>query len=206
MKEHYYDKLLNIKTRGDLIVWLAQKSLHYHPYEPTPYSALEVLFGSYQLKPSDRAVDFGCGKGRLNFYLHYFFRAKVVGIEMNETLYQAAIGNRETYRKKTKISQDKISFHCCLAEEYKIDPLDNRFYFFNPFSVQIFRRIINNVLESLEAAERDVELILYYPSEDYIYYLENDTIFELKQEITLPYDYPRDSNERFLIYRVSGTM
>ncbi|CAH2716807.1 hypothetical protein BACCIP111895_03995 [Neobacillus rhizosphaerae] len=200
MKEYYYDKLLNIKTRGEQQGF--HKSLHYHRYEPTPYSALEELFRHYEVESSDRVVDFGCGKGRLNFYIEYFFHASVVGVEMDGTLFQAAVENRGSYVRRTKNSLDKIQFHCCLAEEYEIDSRDNRFYFFNPFSIQVFRKIVNNILLSVEESERNIELVLYYPSEDYIYFLENHTSFELKREVQLPYLYEHNPNERFLIYRL----
>lgn len=200
MKEYYYEKLLNIKTSGDQQGF--HKSLHYHRYEPTPYSALEELFQHYELKGSDRVVDFGCGKGRLSFYIHYFFHATVVGIEMDDSLYQEALVNLRSYTKKTKNRLGKIHFHCCLAEEYEINPLDNRFYFFNPFSIQVFRSIINNILVSVEKSKRDIEVILYYPSEEYIYFLENDTAFELKLEVHVPFVYKNNSNERLLVYRL----
>jgi SAM-dependent methyltransferase len=200
MKEYYYDKLMGIKTGGDQEGF--NNSFHYHRYEPTPYSALEELFNNYKITSSDRIVDFGCGKGRLNFFIHYYFLATVVGIEMNPDFYQEAIENRTGYFRKTNTINDNIHFYCCLAEEYQLDPLDNRFYFFNPFSIQIFMKTINNILLSVEKFERDIELILYYPSEDYIYYLENDTSFELKKEIILPYFYEHNSNERFLIYQL----
>ncbi|MFK9092152.1 SAM-dependent methyltransferase [Bacillus salipaludis] len=202
MKEHYYDKLFNIKTKGDRHEGGSNKSLHYHPYEPTPYSALEELFRHYEVKSGDRVVDFGCGKGRLNFYLHYFFHASVVGVEMNETLFHAAVENCGSYVGKMKKGQDQIQFYCCLAEEYEIDARDNRFYFFNPFSIQVFRKIVNHILLSVEKAEREIELVLYYPSEDYIYFLEGQTSFELKAEVILPYLYEHNPNERFLIYQL----
>ncbi|EKN66715.1 methyltransferase [Neobacillus bataviensis LMG 21833] len=203
MKEYYYDKLLNIKTKGNRRGGgPANKLLHYHPYEPTPYSALEELFRHYEVKSSDRVVDFGCGKGRLNFYLHYFFHATVVGVEMNELLYQAAVENQGSYERKTKKGGDRIQFHCCLAEEYVIDARENRFYFFNPFSIQVFRKIVDNILLSVGKAERGIELVLYYPSADYIYFLENYTSFELKEEVLLPHLYEHNPNERFLIYRL----
>ncbi|MEI4831799.1 methyltransferase [Bacillus sp. FJAT-53711] len=201
MNEQYYDAVLNIKTVGEQKGFY--ESLHYHRYEPTPYLALEQLFNKYELKSSDRVVDFGCGKGRLNFYIHHFYHASVVGIEMNETFHQEAMENRDRYLNKSKKSKDKIHFHCCLAQEYEIDPLDNKFYFFNPFSVQVFMNVINNVLLSVEKVEREVELVLYYPSEDYIYFLDNQTSFELKEEVILPGLYERNSNERFLIYRLA---
>jgi SAM-dependent methyltransferase len=201
MKEKYYDDLLNIFTRGD------QKdfngSLHYHRYEPTPYSALEVLFEQYELKNSDRVVDFGCGKGRLNFYLNYRFQSTVVGIEMNKGFFEKAISNRRNYLKSSKKNDDQIHFQNCLAEEYRINPLDNRFYFFNPFSLQIFMIVLNNILLSVEKAKRDIEIILYYPSEDYIYFLNNHPSFQLKQEVLLMDLYKHNPNERFMIYRLA---
>lgn len=201
MKEQYYDDLLNISTEGDQKGYT--KSFHYHRYEPTPYSALELLFKHYELKSTDHIVDFGCGKGRLNFFIHYLFQASVTGVEMNEILYEEAVENEMSYLKKYKNAKGKIQFHCCLAENYEIDPLDNRFYFFNPFTIPIFWKIINNILASVEKSKREVDVILYYPSEDYIYFLENHTLFELKAEVQLPGLYENNQNERFLIYRLS---
>ena len=201
MKERHYDEMLNIKTGGDHRGY--NKSFHYHRYEATPYSALELLFAHYQLTSSDHIVDFGCGKGRLNFFIHHLFQASVVGVEMNETLYQEAIENQTSYVKKYKNGKDKIQFHCCLAEKYEITPLDNRFYFFNPFTIPIFWKIIDHILVSVENFKREVDVILYYPSEDYIYFLENHTIFELIEEVQLPGLYEHNPNERFLIYRLA---
>lgn len=199
MKEYLYEKLLNIQTTGDQKGF--NESLHYHRYEPTPYSALEELMANYKLTSSDRIVDFGCGKGRLNFFFHHISDASVVGVEMNETFYNKALENVKSYSKKAKHSKNKIHFYCCKAEEYQIDPLDNRFYFFNPFSVEVFRQVVNNLLLSFEEYPREMELILYYPADDYIYYLEKYSPFELKTEVGLENLYKEDPYERFLIYQ-----
>ncbi|WP_102347672.1 methyltransferase [Bacillus sp. Marseille-P3661] len=201
MKEHYYDKLLNIKTRGDQKSF--NKSFHYHPYEPTPYHALETLFQQYKIKSTDRIVDFGCGKGRLNFFVHYLYDVSATGIEMNEAFYHESVENRNRYFSKNKKGKGTIQFRCCLAEEYEIDKMDNRFYFFNPFSVQIFMNVINNILLSVETASREIELILYYSSDEYIYFLETNTSFVLKKEVLLPGFYEKNPYERFLIYSLN---
>ncbi|MFY4776528.1 methyltransferase [Metabacillus sp. RGM 3146] len=202
MTEEDYDQLMNIRTGMSLKDMNRTMNIHYHPYEPTPYSALEKLFHQYELKSSDHVVDFGCGKGRLVFYIHHLFQASVTGVEMNETLYEEAIENKEYYLENSHETEDGIQFQCCLAEEYEIDPMDNRFYFFNPFSIQVFYKIINNILLSMEKAERDVELVLYYPSEEYIMFLENQTIFELKEQVQLPGLYENNPAEKFLVYSV----
>ncbi|MBM7619907.1 SAM-dependent methyltransferase [Bacillus tianshenii] len=198
MENEDYDRLLHIHTTEELMG--LHRSMMYHRYEPTPYRDLLELFGQYELKPGDRVVDYGCGKGRLNFFLHDRFGVDVVGVEMNEGFYQKALENRESYLKNRKQANSSvIEFQNCLAEEYKVRQSDNRFYFFNPFTVEIFRRVVDNILESVEQHYRNIELILYYPSEDYVYYLENHSLFEWKQEVRLR-GYEGNVNERFLVY------
>ncbi|MFD2043328.1 SAM-dependent methyltransferase [Ornithinibacillus salinisoli] len=200
MKEYYFDKLLNIRTAGKGSM---EEPGHYHPYEPTPYSALETLFQQYEVKPNDHIVDFGCGKGRLIFFIHYFYHATVTGVDRSESFIRQAMENRERYGSRFKNSLEKVQFQCCLAENYRVDSQENRFYFFNPFSVQIFISVINNIMKSVEGHPRDVEVILYYPSEDYIYYLVTNTPFNLKCEIQLTNLYEKDTSERFLIYQLT---
>ena len=194
MKEKYYDELFRIKTRGDQQGHPA--SLAYNRYEPTPYAALEKLFEAYSISRKDHVVDFGCGKGRLNFYIHYYHHASVSGVEMNEVFYNEAMMNLADY---AKYRNERVHFYNCLAEEFSIQPDHNHFYFFNPFNVQIFRKVVNRILDSVEEYSRTVDTILYYPSEDYIFYLEHETPFELKQKVIVK---PHDPFDRFLIYQL----
>ncbi len=198
MAEKGYDRLLNIDTNEEQKGF--HKSFHYHRYEPTPYQGLEQLFQYYKLTENDRLVDFGCGKGRLPIFVHYLFHSPVVGVEMDTRFYEDAVKNRARYITKTKKNGNQIIFHQCLAEEYPINRADNRFYFFNPFSVQIFMKVIRNILESVEKTKREVELILYYTTEDYLYFLDNKTPFILKEEIRINGLYEKNPNEKFLIY------
>ena len=200
MDEQYYEKLLNIKTSGEQKIF--NESMHYNRYEPTAYSALEILSKEYAFTAEDNIVDFGCGKGRLNFYINHFFNSTITGIEMNAFFYKEAIENKRNYLKKHKNKKININFLNCFAEEYTISQHDNKFYFFNPFSIQIFIKIIRNILISMEEYERKIDLILYYPSDDYIYFLENNTGFVLWDEIKLPYFYDNDPRQSFLVYRL----
>ncbi|MEQ8154354.1 MAG: SAM-dependent methyltransferase, partial [Clostridiaceae bacterium] len=78
MDEQSYEKQLNIKTSGEQKIF--NESIHYNRYEPTSYSALEILSEQYEFTADDSVVDFGCGKGRLNFYINHFFGSAVTGI------------------------------------------------------------------------------------------------------------------------------
>lgn len=199
MNEKDYEVLLNIETSGEDKY---HTSFHYHRYEPTPYPVLETLFDAYSLNETDSVIDYGCGKGRLNFFINHRFGCMVTGIEMNETFYQNALENQLGYTKKHPSKEPKINFVCGLAEDYSIKPNDNKFYFFNPFSIQIFRKIIENILISMETHPRCVDLILYYPSDEYIYYLEHKTGFYQLHDIPLPNAH-RNYRERFVVYQLS---
>ncbi|MEG0855247.1 MAG: SAM-dependent methyltransferase [Terrisporobacter sp.] len=201
MKEKYYDKLLNINTIATQN-W-NEKNIHNHPYEPTLYIALEMLFENYTLSKNDHVVDFGCGMGRLPFFINYYYKSSVKGVEINDRYYKEALYNKSTYVKKNKSFSDKIDFICDLAQQYKVDDLDNKFYFFNPFSVQIFSKVIDNILLSYEGCQRDMDIILYYPSQEYIEYLDYKTPFILSNEIFLNDLYLKDEKERFVIYTLS---
>ena len=198
MNEEKQDKLLNIKTCG--VQKEFNESLHYNRYEPTSYLALNELFKNFNISSADSIIDFGCGKGRLNFYAHYNFGAHVTGIEMNTFYYKEALENTSSYFKKHSKNTDKISFINCYAQDYEIKNNDNIFYFFNPFSVQIFMSVVENILLSVDKCYRKVHIILYYPSDDYTYYLENCTFFKLTKEIRLENLYHKDNRQKMLIY------
>jgi hypothetical protein len=67
--------------------------------------------------------------------------------------------------------------------------------------MQIFAKVIKNILVSSEVPERTVDVILYYPSNDYIYFLDTNSHFQLINEIKVPYMFDNDPRHRFLIYR-----
>jgi SAM-dependent methyltransferase len=200
MDEQYYEKLLNIKTSGEQRIF--NESIHYNRYEPTSYAALEILAKQYKFTAEDNIVDFGCGKGRFNFYINHFFNSSVTGIEMNNFFYQEAIDNKKKYLQTNKNKKDNINFLNCFAERYQINSSDNKFYFFNPFSMQIFAKVIKNILVSTQDYERTVDVLLYYPSNDYTYFLDTSTPFKLINEIKVPHMFDNDPRHKFFIYRV----
>ncbi|QFT87782.1 Trans-aconitate 2-methyltransferase [Bacillus sp. THAF10] len=193
-----YDYTLNVKT-ADIQMGI-HRSFTYHRYEPTPYEALDTLFEQYEPPTkSDHVIDFGCGKGRLNFYLADRFGAQTTGIEMNEELITQANANLTTYRGRNK---QGIELMQAKAERYEIPHTANRFYFFNPFTIDIFRNVLSNILYSLERTYRPMEIIFYYPAADFVYFMEEHAMFSLKLEVQLE-GYEKDPNERFLVYKLS---
>ena len=62
-----------------------------YPYEPTPYSVLERLANTGLIRKDNTLLDYGCGKGRIDFFLSYQTRCQSIGIEYDERIYEKAI-------------------------------------------------------------------------------------------------------------------
>ncbi|WP_312371969.1 SAM-dependent methyltransferase [Lachnoclostridium sp.] len=189
------DKLLNIQTEG--IQRDGKDTYHFHRYEPTPYEVLDQLFHAYPLSKDDILVDFGCGKGRLNFYIHHRFHCKTVGVEYNDDFYQCAIKNLESYNSSKK---EEIQFESIYATAYEVGENDSVFYFFNPFSFPIFSSVVHHILDSVLKYPRKVSLILYYPDEEYTNFLNQQTPFQLEKDVEVYAIHSNDTRDRYMIY------
>ena len=134
MNEIQWDKLLNIKTTGRDD---SRADQFRYPYEPTPYSVLERLANSGYITKKNTVLDYGCGKGRVDFFLSYQTRCKTIGIEYDDRIYYSVIEN-----KNSAISTNRTTFLLENAENYRVPVEVDRFYFFNPFSVEILQKVM----------------------------------------------------------------
>ncbi|AXI00482.1 class I SAM-dependent methyltransferase [Sporosarcina sp. PTS2304] len=198
MDERAMDKNLHIKTAG-VREWVHQLA-HYNRYEATPYDGMDYLFDQHAVLKSGSFIDFGCGKGRVPFYVHSLFSVDTIGIEMSSVLFQDAMNNLLDYRQAFPKKKGMISFECMLAERFVIPSDAATFYFFNPFSVEVFRSVIRNIVSSLESSPRDAEVILYYPTTAYKLFLQSHPLFEKIAEIPITHLQIHDNNELFLVY------
>lgn len=198
--EKKFDQQLHIRTVG-LREW-GKEANKYNRYEATPYLALEQLFETYTFKQDDKLIDFGSGRGRVAFYIHNRFNIAVTGVEAHDTTFEEALINEEMYRKSRAHLDAPLLFEFALAEQYEIAEDYNKFFMFNPFSVHIFKRVMTNILKSYERQPRMMELILYYPLNDFIHYLRNKTPFELINKIKVK-NGDHGSYGRFEIYRLT---
>ncbi len=194
MKDEQMDKQLNINTGGEQMGFNA--SFHEHRFEVTPYAWLDKLFRSHPLRGPGRLVDFGSGKGRLNFYIHHASGTPSVGIEVDPSLHEASVRNLKNFK-----GHAAIEFINGYAQDYKVQPEDRWFYFFNPFSSAVFAKVVNRIVQSAGDFPRDVRILLFYPSVEYTEFLERRTAFELAAEIPLPHAVD-DPRECFLVYRL----
>ena len=194
-RENTWDKLLQIKTAGRDELGADE---YHHPYEPTPYSVLERLANSGLISKDDVVLDYGCGKGRVGFFLSYRSKTKTLGIEYDERIYSDALQNQ-----KTTISRLKPDFVLTRAEEYEVPRSVNRCYFFNPFSVEILHKVMARIIESWYENPREVFLFFYYPADEYISYLMTVDELEFYDEIECDDLFGgNDLRERIMIFQL----
>ena len=189
--ENTWDISLRINTIGRDETGADQ---YHHPYEPTPYCVLERLADSGFVGKDDVVLDYGCGKGRVGFFLSHRTKAKTIGIEYDERIYAGALENQ-------KSAKAKADFLLTRAEEYEVPPEVNRCYFFNPFSVEILRKVMARIIESYYDHPREIYLFFYYPSDDFLAYLMTVDELDFYDEIECDDLYVgKDPRERIMIF------
>ena len=117
-----FEEFLGIESTE--IVYNNRYNDDYYRYEPTSYSGLICAFDELtkDITRFDRLVDFGCGKGRVLFYVNQRFSCEVCGVEVDEELYEQALDNRAFYNTRFRDQQEKIEIIKGKAEEYEIRP------------------------------------------------------------------------------------
>lgn len=190
-----WDKLLRIKTTGRDDSMADQ---YRYPYEPTPYSVLEQLAGSGYISKRNVLLDYGCGKGRVDFYLSYQTRCRTMGIEYDPRMYERALSNQQT-----AVSGRRASFVLVNAEQYPVPAEVDRCYFFNPFSVEILQKVMARILDSYYENSRNIQLYFYYPSDEYVAYLMTQELLMFVDEIDCGDLFEgKDPREKILIFEI----
>ena len=194
-RENEWDKLLQIKTGGRDET---NADEYHHPYEPTDYRVLERLAKSGLIGEGDVVLDYGCGKGRVGFFLSYRTKAKTIGIEYDARIYMDALNNR-----KAAISRIKPDFVLTKGEEYAVPAEVNRCYFFNPFSVEILHKVMARICDSWYEDPREIFLFFYYPADEYISDLMTVDELEFYDEIECDDLFEgNDPRERIMIFQL----
>lgn len=171
-------------------------------YQATYYQDLITVFDEIALEPEDTLVDFGCGLGRVLFYCNSRHYCNTIGIEKDAVLYEKLLDNAKGYQNKFLDQEQRMLFLNMGAEEYDIRPEDNYFYFFNPFSAAIFKKVLYNIIASVKEHPRDINILLYYPTFEYQREIRNSKLFVQKKMIKLA-GYNEDPDEKVLVYHLS---
>lgn len=197
MTDAEIDKKLNIDTcgRDD-----SREDNEHRAYEPTPYDVLDLIIDSGFVVKNDQVVDMGAGKGRAAIYLSNQIGCKAIGVEYDERMYDLAKENLQSLALDANVDFTNVS-----AENYEMTGQDTVFFFFNPFSEKILETVLSNVQNSYYENPRDIKLIFYYPSLEYVGRLMTKDYLEFVDEIDCSHLY-KDSKGRecVMIFKVIG--
>ena len=195
MNDAEWDKLLRIRTTGRDDSYADQ---HCYPYEPTPYSVLERLADSGFVTKKNVLVDYGSGKGRVDFFLAWQVGCRCIGVEYDRRIWQAALANQQK-----AAAGSKVSFMNMRAENCPVPEQADRFFFFNPFSVEILQRVLMQVVDDWYEKPKQILLFFYYPSDEYVSYLMNvDQLVFLDEIDCRDLFGGKDPRERILIFEL----
>ena len=169
-----WDKKLNISTES---VDYSEEDNQNYGYDPTPYIVLERLVELDILKKDDVVVDYGCGKGRICFFINSQVGCRIVGIDHSERLLEIARENLESYGGGAD-----IDFVNSKAEDYVPDGA-NCLYFFNPFSSHVFQEVLRRIGESYGRNPREILIFFYYSTIEYRLYLPTEPRLKLVESV-----------------------
>lgn len=158
MNDREWDKRLRIKTIGRE----DEADPNYSPYEPTPYAVLARVAESGHVRRRQHVLDYGCGKGRVAFFLAEAVGCRVTGIDHSQKLIDLAVENRRAAR-----AGDRVRLVRALAEQY-LPRDEDMFFFFNPFGEKVFEAVLRNIAAAWAERPRRMALLMYFPSEAYM--------------------------------------
>ena len=174
--EKVYDTYLNISTQIEDGDEISEKGI-YNAYEATSYFFLERLFTVFPFVENDRMVDFGCGKGRVLFMAAQYSCKHATGYENNARRYNILEANLTSYQQKHG-QNSQIIIRKENAQSAHIDDMANKFFFFEPFHINIFKQVLANIMHSLDIRQREITIILYLPHETTINYIDSIKTFQ----------------------------
>jgi SAM-dependent methyltransferase len=130
-------------------------------YIPSGWGTMKRIAQAREITPQDVFVDFGSGKGRMVFLAAQYPFKRVIGIELATDLHKIAQANIEKNRKHLRcadvqlVNQDVLTFTI---------PDDMTFaYFFNPFTGDVFKHVIDGIGASLRRNPRRLTLVYTNP-------------------------------------------
>jgi hypothetical protein len=159
-----FDRRYGVNTWGDILLdqlGIAQQDIErgnglYRPIEEKLFwEAMSLL----EIDPSEfHFVDYGSGKGKvLVMASHLPFRS-IVGIEFSAVLHEAAVANLRTFQS-TDQRCGEMSAVCSDAIEYC--PPDGPLvcFFFNPFSPEVWAKVLEKLHLSWKAEPRPLYIV-----------------------------------------------
>lgn len=194
--EKWWEKKLGIETGSHIDHFIEE---YCNPYEPTDYCILERLAESGYITADSHILDYGCGLGRSLFFMASRIGCRATGVEYDPQLCAMAERNLES-AKLPEERKKGIRIVCADARKYRVRDEDC-FYFFNPFSDEILRLVLEQIRISYNENPRQIYLFFYYPFDSGVASAMTESGLRFVDEIDCMDLYELfDSRERILVF------
>lgn len=176
VKDHYYDLRLGIETDGTFPFKDTSKNKDMDKHGISPYGTIREIIEYLKPNQEDVFIDYGCGTGRMIFFAANRELKKVVGVELNKEIADAAMRNYRNLKNAVTpveiIIADAAHFN---ADEGTI------FYLYNPFGRKTVSAVIGNIKKSLTLHPRKIRIVDYGLQCRYLF--EDEPWLELEKEM-----------------------
>jgi SAM-dependent methyltransferase/thiol-disulfide isomerase/thioredoxin len=133
---------------------------HTH-YEPSSWLPMRWALRRLDPGPNEVLVDLGCGKGRVVCEAARRPFARVIGVEISERLLEVARENVE--RNRDRFRCQDVELVNADATEWEVPDEVTVAYLYHPFAGAVFRRVIDNIVQSIRRNPRRVRLVYVGP-------------------------------------------
>jgi len=174
--DKFYDCIYNVRTCKTNTLANTRKA-HYI-YGPSNYQEIKNIFKQYPFSKKDHLIDYGCGLGRVMIIAALYSCKNITGIEINKDIYDNAAKNIKSFQKRFKKLRVRFHLHHIDASDYVIDDDINKFFFYDPFHLKIFIKLIYSIEQSLARNDRTITLFFYRPEKSWIAFLNSTCIFK----------------------------
>lgn len=132
-----------------------------HDYRPTPYKvfawAMRALPEESELRDTV-FVDFGAGRGRVLMLASGFPFERITGAEIAQELHGDCQMNIAQYPRSFMKCRDVDCVHT-RATTLPIPEQPAAFYFFNPFEMNVFEKVLSRITRSYKRSRRQMYLV-----------------------------------------------
>ena len=132
-------------------------------HDPSSWLAVRKALASLEIGRTDVFADFGSGLGRVVLVASTIPFARVIGVEVSEQLNEQAQANLDKSRARRRCGS--IELVTSDATAWEIPPDLTVAYFYSPFTGEVFARVLENLLASVDAHPRPLRVVYNYPVE-----------------------------------------
>lgn len=160
LSDRVWERRLGIVTQGPMQIAAPDS----YAYSTFAYRSIQLVLDRLALEPGDVFIDIGCGKGRVVCCAARRKAKKVIGVDIDPGLCEAARANA------ARLAGGVTPVEIVNAPAQEFDYRDcTVFQLFNPFGADTVRQVLDSVRASIKANPRRVRFAYVNPLHEHLF-------------------------------------